>query len=306
MTLRTPAFNDARTYGFEWLRNALEVGLINEGVIGANDFLTTPAAAGLMRVDVASGRAVVKGDSGTPGAGLSQGHYLVVNDAAIPNAVTLTASNGTNPRLDQIVLRVRDTADLGSGADDALLEVVTGTATAGATLDNRNGAAALPNDAIRLADVLVPAGSTAVTAPNVRDRRPAARGTYARITGSITSTTATQALITNLAATHRRGDLVVTASRVTFQQPGDYNVDLNTYINNTAALRRGMTELRKNGSTIASAYANVLVVGADGVGAATFITTMAAGDYLELYSAHDDGANSRTIAPNFVATLIDT
>jgi hypothetical protein len=35
--------------------------------------------------------------------------------------------------------------------------VLAGVATAGATLDNRNGATALPNDHLRLADILVPA-----------------------------------------------------------------------------------------------------------------------------------------------------
>jgi hypothetical protein len=179
MALRTPAFNDARTYGFEWLRNMLE-GALQEGVFDTNDFKVTAAAAGLQRVDVAAGRALVKGDTGVPTAGLSQGLYLIVNDAAIANAVTLTAAHATLPRLDQITLRVRDSADLGSPADDAVLEVVTGVPTAGATLDTRNGAAGVPNDAIRIADVLVPAASTAVVAGNVRDRRPWARGAFSR------------------------------------------------------------------------------------------------------------------------------
>lgn len=189
MTLRTPAFNDARTYGFEWLRASTEALAIQEGVIGATDLRVTAAVAGLQRVDIAGGAAFVKGDSGTPGTGLTQGLYYVVNDASVANAVTLTASNGTNPRIDQIILRVLDTSDLGSASDSAVFEVVTGTATAGATLDNRTGAAALPNDAIRLADVLVPAGSTATSAGNIRDRRPWGRGaTYVlqRTAGNIT------------------------------------------------------------------------------------------------------------------------
>lgn len=177
MALRDTTFLDSKTYGFEWLRLLAELAL-QEGVLNAGDFKVTAAAAGGQRVDVAAGVALVKGDSGTPGTGLSQGLYAQVNDASIASAVTLNASDGTNPRVDQIILTVNDSSDLGSAGNTPTLSVVTGTPTAGATLDNRSGAGALPSNAIRLADVLVPAGSTAVTAGNVRDRRQWARGAY--------------------------------------------------------------------------------------------------------------------------------
>jgi hypothetical protein len=177
MTLR-PTFplDGSAGYGAEWLRAGLELTL-REGVIGAGDFKVTAAAAGGMRVDVAAGLAVVKGDTGTSGIGLTQGLYLQPNDASIANAVTVTASHATLPRVDQIVLTVSDSSDLGSAGDTPSLAVVTGTATTGATLDNRTGAAALPSNTLRLADVLVPAASSAVTAGNIRDRRPWGAGT---------------------------------------------------------------------------------------------------------------------------------
>lgn len=177
MTLLTPTFNDAKTYDFGWLRYLSELSL-KEGVVGSGDMKVTAAAGGGMKVDIAAGTALVKGDSGTPAVGVSQGLYLAVNDASVANAVTLASSDGTNPRIDQICLRVRDSTDLATGADDATFVVVTGTPTSGATLDNRNGAAALPNDYLRLADILVPAGSSSVSAGNVRDRRPWARGFF--------------------------------------------------------------------------------------------------------------------------------
>jgi hypothetical protein len=90
--------------------------------------------------------------------------------------VTVTASNATNPRVDQIILRWNDSSIPTGSGNVPTLEVLTGTATAGATLDNRTGAAALPNDCLRLADILVPAASTSVTTANIRDRRPWARG----------------------------------------------------------------------------------------------------------------------------------
>lgn len=180
MTLRTPAFNDAKTYGFEYLRHLAETLLNSEGVANyATDFLVTNAATGL-RVDVAAGAAWVKGDSGTPGLGISQGLYSVVNDGAISNAVTLPAAHASNPRLDQIVLKVTDSVDLGTAGDVGTIESVTGTPTSGATLENRNGAAALPNDCLRLADVLVPAAATNLVAANVRDRRISASGQASR------------------------------------------------------------------------------------------------------------------------------
>lgn len=167
---------DSKAYGFEWLRYMLEVTPLQEGVIGANDYKVTAAAAGGMRVDIAAGAAVVQGDAGTRNA-----KYIQVNDAAIAPALTFDAADASLPRVDQVVLQINDSNDLASGSDTPTLTIVKGTATSGATLDNRNGAAALPNNALRLADVLIPAASVAVVAGNIRDRRPWARGAYIRV-----------------------------------------------------------------------------------------------------------------------------
>lgn len=180
MALRIPYANDAKQYDFVYLRHLAETLLNSEGVANyQTDMVVTNAATGL-KVDIAAGAAWVKGDSGTPAMGLSQGLFSVVNDAAISNAVTLPAADPTNPRLDQIVLRVQDSADLGTGADVATFDYVQGTASAGATLLNRTGAAALGNDRLRLADVLVPAAATNLVAANVRDRRIPANGIATR------------------------------------------------------------------------------------------------------------------------------
>lgn len=199
MALRTPAFNDAKTYGFEYLRLLSELEL-QEGAVNPGDFKVTAAAGGGMKVDVASGVALVKGDSGVPALGITQGLYVAVNDAAIANAVTLTASSTANPRIDRIILRVTDSSDLGSVSDTLALDYVTGTPTTGATLDNLSGAAAIPSDALHLADVLVPTNSTVVTGSNIRDRRKWARGAYGFTSYSgadITFTNTTAALITS-------------------------------------------------------------------------------------------------------------
>lgn len=183
MTALEPAYLEApaQISGQE-LRTAFE-GL-QEGVVGAGDLKVT-AGGGTREVIVAAGVALVQGDA-VP----DQGLYRARNDANVSsNTATagafeaggIPAADATNPRVDQVVWRVYDASHDGSGQRKARPEVVAGTAAAGATLDNRNGAAALPAGAVRLADVLVPAGATTISAGNVRDRRPWARGAYRRI-----------------------------------------------------------------------------------------------------------------------------
>lgn len=184
MTLLGPFPLDAKTFEFEWLRRVYEVALW-EGV-PTSDLKVTDGAGADLKVDVAGGQGFVRGDTG-----FRNGLYLVVNDAAIANAVTLDASHATLPRIDQVVLRVNDTDDLASATDIPAIEKVTGVPTSGATLDNRNGATALPDNCLRLADVLVPAAATSLLAANIRDRRPWCRGIFwqaERTAGNLTAT----------------------------------------------------------------------------------------------------------------------
>ncbi len=177
MALRNTAFIDTLTYGFEWLRLMLEAGL-QEGVLNAGDMKVTAAAAGGMKVDIAAGTAFVKGDTGPPGTGLTQGLYVQVNDAAVAGAVALDAAHGSLPRIDLIVLQINDATDLGTAGSTPAFAKVTGAATSGATRDNMSGAGVVPANARLLAAVLVPAASTAVVAGNVCDRRGWARGAH--------------------------------------------------------------------------------------------------------------------------------
>lgn len=167
-------FVTGQTVPFQRMRQLLldQGGGIQEGVVGANDLKVAQRGAGAnMSVDVAAGMAWVQIDTGT-----RNGLAHVVADATAN--VTVTASNGTNPRIDQIIVRYNDTSIPTGSGNTPTLEVLTGTATAGATLDNRTGALALPSDCMRLADILVPAASSSVTTANIRDRRPWARGAF--------------------------------------------------------------------------------------------------------------------------------
>lgn len=204
MTLATPEYLQTKTYVAERDRFVNQHGApIQEGVVANTDYptplkVTQRGAGANMSVDVASGPGWVKGD-----ASARSGLYHVHNQGVVNVPVAANASG--SPRIDQIVLHIYDTVDIaGSGTDTPALEIVQGTATGGATLDNRSGAAALPANAIRLADVLVANGAASILDASIRDRRPWAHGAYFvsnQIAGadySISSTTFAELDATNL------------------------------------------------------------------------------------------------------------
>jgi hypothetical protein len=193
MTL-TGDFVTGQPVTFQHARKLLadQGGGLQEGAVNGADLMVTQRGAGAnMSVDIAAGFAWVQIDTGT-----NNGLAHVTSDAVANVAVT--ASNGTNPRIDQLILRYNDTAIPTGSGNTPTLEILTGTATSGATLNNRTGAAALPNDCLRLADILVPATSTSVVNTNIRDRRLWARGAAIFVRGNLagshttTSTSAAQ------------------------------------------------------------------------------------------------------------------
>jgi hypothetical protein len=85
--------------------------------------------------------------------------------------VDVAANASGNPRLDLVVLEVLDLQHVGTGSSVQQIRVITGTPTAAATLDNRNGAPALPATCILLADILVANGAVSIATADIRDRR---------------------------------------------------------------------------------------------------------------------------------------
>jgi microcystin-dependent protein len=75
----------------------------------------------------------------------------------------------TNPRIDRVVVQIRDSLVAGGGdtSQDAKFRVISGTPTSGATLGNLSGAAAVPSNCFLIGNVLVAAGATSLTAPNL-------------------------------------------------------------------------------------------------------------------------------------------
>lgn len=162
---------EGQDYTFKQLRHLLEkqAGVGQEGVVAQGDYKATQRGAGAnMSVDVAAGDAWVKMDTGT-----RNGLYLQTNDGVVN--VPVGAAHATLPRLDQLVLQVNDT-NVAGALNVGELKILPGTATAGATLANRLGAAAVGNDRFVVADILVPAASVTVVNANLRDRRPWACG----------------------------------------------------------------------------------------------------------------------------------
>lgn len=195
----TSDFNASGNVAFSRMRMLLQETALQEGVYGTNDLKVVQRGAGAnMSVDVGAGAAWVQVDTGT-----RNGLAHCYNDATAN--VVVTASSGSNPRIDQIVLRFNDTTIPTGSGNVPTLECLAGTATVGATLDNRTGAAALPSDCLRLADILVPTSSTTVTTANIRDRRPWARGAFAvgTYTGANLTTSSGSSALTNSALQFR-------------------------------------------------------------------------------------------------------
>lgn len=222
-------WNSSVNVPFQRMRQMLLDGALQEGVVGANDFMVVQRGAGAnMSVDVGTGFAWVQIDTGTRNG---MGH--VTNDAVANLAIA--AAHATNPRIDQVVLRWNDSSIPTGTGNVPTLEVLTGTATSGATLDNRTGAAALGNDRLRLADVLVPATDTTITNNQIRDRRPWARGLYNRVLHSAGDETTTSTTMVAIAALQRRYEcsgapLRVKLKTVVFNSTAGNGVDLDVSV----------------------------------------------------------------------------
>lgn len=109
----------------------------------------------------------------------NQGYYRLTK--ATNSDVAVAAADGSNPRLDNLIIRIMDASHDTSGLYEARVETISGTPSGGATLDNRTGAPNLDalaensKNTLLLADILVPAGAATLSAAAVRDRRPFAR-----------------------------------------------------------------------------------------------------------------------------------
>lgn len=148
--------------------------LFTEGVVGTNDLSVQQYAGGArMSVQVNAGEAYVSYNN--PYGGKRRVRQPTLTDSGIvgaPNTAenwtsTFTTADGTNPRIDRVVARLKDSVLDASTLYRLEYAVIAGTPTVGATLVNPQGAAAVPDNCILLANVLIPAGSSQIVTANI-------------------------------------------------------------------------------------------------------------------------------------------
>jgi hypothetical protein len=187
MVLEDPLWQDGNTYPARLDRQFIEDVFNIEGVIDPSTgaLRVDPRAAGAnMSIDVAAGRAVIKGDDEA-----NQGSYRCIS-TAVEN-VPIGAAPGSDSRIDLIVARVRDAAVTGGVSSDWVIEAIPGAVAASPV------APAVPNTAIPLAQVLVAAGTASITAGMIADRRTAAgNAAYVAKAGSVILVPAQQMIAT--------------------------------------------------------------------------------------------------------------
>jgi hypothetical protein len=142
-----------------------------------------------MGVDIASTThsngvsAVISGDSIA-----AQGPYVVPPHASVIQEA-ITTAHPTNPRIDRVVLEVKDNTVDAGGSNLVQTRVIAGTPSSGATLANLTGVAALPDSAITLAYVFVGATVTSIANAVIQDARPKRRGATAIATAETRTNT---------------------------------------------------------------------------------------------------------------------
>ncbi|MGW1770634.1 hypothetical protein [Streptomyces sp. NPDC002104] len=118
-----------------------------DGVIaGGSPLLAT--GAGPMKVQIATGRAIVQGTT-------AQGAYPIA--VTVPETLTIGDGHAQHPRTDSVVLRVYDGLFDTSGQTTVAVEIIVGTP------EPNPAEPTLPEAALRLWSIYVPAGASAGT-----------------------------------------------------------------------------------------------------------------------------------------------
>ena len=181
MTLLKPTYTEDIKYP-AYIDRLLTKSLARPGVVNPNDFKVTENI-GNLQVKVGGGYAFVEQTVNKlePLNKKYNGLYHVVNTEEI-NPSNNVIVNSSNPQMAQIILRIYDNEEMGIGGGESLAKVewLNGIPQSGVTIDNRTGAATLPENSLRLADVLVPKNALNSASFTIRDRRPWAHGAYAR------------------------------------------------------------------------------------------------------------------------------
>lgn len=171
MAIQIPAFTTDQPYPFLVLRKMMaafaSVGVVNP----STDFVVSPSSG--LQVQVTAGSAFVAQTVNTEGSSAYNGLYFVVNDATANPYNTISAPI-TNPRIDQVILRVYDVLEQGlGGSSKAQLEWLVGTESASASLATMGpglsnpGASSLPANSLSLVYVLQTVGESSISSGNI-------------------------------------------------------------------------------------------------------------------------------------------
>lgn len=155
--VQPPAYIQAGTFSATHDRRANTAHVRKAGILNTGDLGVAAAATANMSVDVVAGEAYVEGDQIT-----NQGFYYVYNDGTVNVAVP--TADSTNPRIDLVVARVYDSEFAGT-SDTWALEIVEGTP------GTNPSPPVAPDNSYILAEVYVAAGTTAIQAGDITQRR---------------------------------------------------------------------------------------------------------------------------------------
>lgn len=170
MAFQTAAFLGSQGFSAQRDRQLMEF-MRSEGVLRKDDCKVSQRGAGAnWSIDISAGWIFTQGDTIA-----FQGLYNGYNDAIINKAFT-TLAPATNPRVDSIVARIFDqeageVATGGKPQDQLFIDIIPGTETSGATVNNIVGQATLPPTATLLAYAVIPTAAVSVLDAYIKDMR---------------------------------------------------------------------------------------------------------------------------------------
>jgi hypothetical protein len=146
----------------------------SEGIVESGDLEVSQRASGPanLSVDVGAGDAYV--EFSVPYGGMRRVRNDAASNSGTPGAAnttdwgnTFTTPDLTRPRVDRVVLEVKDDTLDGGGLFRSRFRVVAGLPRATASLASLDGVGQVPDNAILLANVLVRAGTSEITDADV-------------------------------------------------------------------------------------------------------------------------------------------
>lgn len=154
-----PSWLQAGSYPAESDRQIQQALYATTGIIGSSSLAVTQNSPAGMSVRVAAGWAAIVGTTQA-----NMGTYTTYNDAT--TTLTVTTADPTNPRIDRVVVTVRDAYYTGA-YNDVIFQVLAGTPAGSPT------APATPANSISLATIAVGAAVTQINTANITDTRVA-------------------------------------------------------------------------------------------------------------------------------------